>query len=372
MTQPKSTLVQIGLTAALAAIVGVVGGFLLAQSLTNCGAANQTGSSEAKVEQPVMVPVVDTAALEKRITEQVTRDVLAKLQATAVAAPAAPAKPAEPTKAAPAPVAPAKEVAKIAPPVKKPTPPPSRLVQPAPAKPQPLAADAGGEPISVAADWKEDIGKYKTQLGDSPAVGPDDALVKVFIVSDFQCPVCRRAAEGMATIFGKNRGKVQFVFWQNPLEMHRKAMPTAKASMAAFAQGNFWDYHDLMFQNQRAANPEDLLNYASQIGLDIERFKSDMESEAILKKILSDQAASVLLGARGTPSFIINGRKQVGWGSAAGIESLVQRELREMEKLIAGGKSRAEALEARVTKNAGTPEEAQAFMKHFIKGEAAQ
>lgn len=372
MTQPKSALVQIGLTAALAAIVGVVGGFLMAKSLTNYGAARQTGNLETRVEQPVVVPVVDTGALEKRITEQVTRDVLAKLQATAIVAPATPAKPAEPTKPAPIPVTRQREVVTIKPPVKKATPPSGRLVQPVPAEPKALAADAGGEPISVAADWKEDIGIYKTQLGDSPAVGPDDALVKVFIVSDFQCPVCRRAAEGMATIFGKNRGKVQYVFWQNPLEMHRKALPAAKASMAAFAQGNFWDYHDLMFQNQRAANPEDLLNYASQLGLDIERFRADMESEAILKKIQSDQASSVLLGARGTPSFIINGRKQVGWGSAAGIESLVQRELRDMEKLIAGGKSKAEALAARVNKNAGTPEEAQAFMKHFIKGEPAK
>ena len=359
MTQAKSALFQVGLVAALAACVGVVAGFLLAKGLM----VSQPAAPVAKAEQPVVVPVVDTAELEDKIFARVSKEVLAELQKARPEPVAQVDKPATPVVNKPA-----------TPVVNKPaTPVVNKPATPAVNRPaQPAAVDDGGQPMSVAADWKEDISKYKTELGDSPAVGPDSALVKVFIISDFQCPVCKRAAEGMESIFGKARGKVQYVFWQNPLEMHRKALPTAKASMAAFAQGSFWDYHDLLFANQRAAEPSDLLGYASRLGLSMDKFRQDMESEALLKKLQSDQSASVLMGTRGTPSFIINGRKQVGWGSAAGIESMVQRELREMEKLLAAGKTREEALKERVVANAATPEEADAFMKHFIEGKAAR
>ena len=220
-------------------------------------------------------------------------------------------------------------------------------------------------------EWRKAVGVFKTQAGDSPAIGPDSAPVKVFIISDFQCPVCRRAAEGLEMIFGQNAGKVQWIFWNNPLDMHRRALPMAKAAMAAFKQGKFWEYHDLLFKDQSGSDPAVLAGYASQLGLDAAKFQADMESPDLLKKIQSDQAAAELIEARGTPAFVINGKKQVGWGSEAGIASMVEMELQKMNELTGTGMSVQDAIKKRVELNADSPAEAEVFLKHYVAGEPA-
>ena len=214
-------------------------------------------------------------------------------------------------------------------------------------------------------------GKYATKAGPSPSIGPDTAPVKVFIISDFQCPVCRRAANGSHELFDQFGDTVQWVFWQNPLDMHRKALPTSKASAAAFRQGKFWQYHDKLFQNQRAAEQADLERFAGELGLDLAQFKKDMEDPELEKKIRSDQAAAENLGARGTPAFVINGRLQVGWGSAGGIASMITREQGEMAKLMDAGTSLQDALKKRAVANSKQPQEAPVYTAHFLEGKPA-
>jgi len=270
-------------------------------------------------------------------------------------------------------------------PAAKVTPPPKRIIKerpklpriPAPARnkalPKPAAVKAAKPPAmeatSAAALARK--GKYTTKPGPSPSIGPDDAPVKVFIISDFQCPVCRRAANGSHELFDQFGKDVQWVFWQNPLDMHRKALPTSKASMAAFRQGKFWEYHDKLFMNQRSAEQADLEGFATELGLDLAQFKKDMEDPELLAKIRSDQAAAENIGARGTPAFVVNGRLQVGWGSAAGIGSMISREQAEMKKLLDGGTSLEEALKKRAIANAKQPEEAPIFTAHFLEGNTA-
>jgi protein-disulfide isomerase len=205
----------------------------------------------------------------------------------------------------------------------------------------------------------------------SPAVGPDTALVKVFVISDFQCPVCKRAADGVAELFAVFGDEVQFIFWHNPLDMHTKALPMALASMAAGEQGKFWEYHDRMFENARLNTTQDLEAHATALGLDLERFRRDMESPAVLAKVRSDQGAAELLQARGTPALVVNGRLQVGWGSTGGLEHMIRQELTFMEALVKGGASVEEALLERGRTNAKSPELAELFQRHFLKGELA-
>ena len=234
------------------------------------------------------------------------------------------------------------------------------------------AEATGGQTVNQDRSWLENSSSYETQAGKNPAVGPDEALVKVFIISDFQCPVCRRAANGVETLFPEFDKKVQWVFWQNPLDMHRRADIMARASMAAFKQGKFWQYHDKLFANKRSNRLEDLVAMAEELGLDTEKFKEDMKSPSIQEKILSDKAVAVKLKARGTPSFAVNGRIQVGWGSANGIRGMVRRELTAMEKLMESGKTREEALKERARANAKTEEIASAFIDHMLEGKKAK
>jgi len=211
-------------------------------------------------------------------------------------------------------------------------------------------------------------GSYKTAFGAQPATGPEDAAVLVFVMSDFQCPVCKRAADGLAPMLTEMEN-VRWVFWNNPLDMHRRARAAAAASMAAFRQGKFWEYHDLLFANTRALQDSDFEQHAQELGLDMDQFKADLADEALDFQFDGNMRVAELLGARGTPSFIINGRKQVGWGSAGGIKSMVQREVDASKALLASGKTVAEVREARARENAKTPEELDAYLAHMLRGE---
>ncbi len=185
----------------------------------------------------------------------------------------------------------------------------------------------------------------------SPAKGPVDAKVILLEVSDFQCPVCKRAYEPLRNLPDDLNGQVRVIFKQNPLEMHRSAMDAAAASMAAARQGKFDAYADILFENQRALSPEELMGHAERLGLDMTRFRKDFEDPALRARAKSEGDAASALGARGTPAFFINGKQQVGWASYEAIKQMATREIDEVDKLIAQGSSVKEARIIRVRTN---------------------
>lgn len=167
--------------------------------------------------------------------------------------------------------------------------------------------------------------------GPSPASGSDDAPVKIYIFSDFQCPVCKRVVEPAKAVARELGDKVQLIFKQNALEMHPNAFVSAAASMAAYKQGKFWQMHDKLFQNQRNLSEPDLLVYAEELGLNMDTFKKDMNSPEIKAQIEYERNLAAKLEMRGTPGFFINGHKIVGWGSYGGFRSVVNRALKSAE-----------------------------------------
>jgi protein-disulfide isomerase len=80
------------------------------------------------------------------------------------------------------------------------------------------------------------------------------------------------------------------------------------ASEAARSQGKFWEYHDKIFANQRNIKRDNLLQYARELELDMERFEADLLNLENKKKIDADKAEARSLGATGTPAFFVNGR----------------------------------------------------------------
>jgi protein-disulfide isomerase len=262
------------------------------------------------------------------------------------------------------------ELAKVAPAAPTPPPPPPAPPAPAPAAPKPPETKALGEAPKDLGPIPS--GSFKTEMGAMPAVGPEDALVYVFIMSDFQCPVCKRAGEGLAPFLRENSPEVRWIFWNNPLDMHRRARAASKAAMAAFRQDKFWEYHDLLFKDQYAMADTDLENHARTLGLDLEKWKKDLADPALDFQFDANGKVATLLEARGTPSFVINGQKQVGWGSAAGIKSMVDREVADMKALVASGKSVQDARIERVKKNAENENEAQVFLDNMLGGKVPQ
>ena len=145
-------------------------------------------------------------------------------------------------------------------------------------------------------------------IDGSPSMGPHDAKVTLVVSTDFECPFCSRLAPTLEALHHRYPESVRVVFKNNPLGFHERAMPAAKAAMAAHLQGKFWPYHDRLFSNHRSLGDEELERYAEELGLDVERWRVDKESERVMAKIRHDQMSVVGLGARGTPATFINGK----------------------------------------------------------------
>lgn len=178
--------------------------------------------------------------------------------------------------------------------------------------------------------------------GESPAMGPNDAIVKVFLFSDFQCPVCRRAVEPMKKLVRAFPGDVQVIFKHHALPSHSQAEPAARASLAAFRQGRFWEMHDRLFENQQGLDEATLRSQAISAGCDGAKYDTDFADPAIAAQVAFESAQAQAIDAMGTPAYIINGDKTVGWGSYLGMESQVRRALDEARQMVTDGVPRAE------------------------------
>ena len=145
-------------------------------------------------------------------------------------------------------------------------------------------------------------------VDESPSKGPENAEVTIVEFADFQCPHCGLMAPVVKKAWRERRANVKVVFKFLPLPMHPQAEPAAKAAVAAWRQGKFWDMHDKLFANQMKLDSSDLDRYAKEIGLDLGKFRTDMESTTTKDRIERDKKLSDQLQVSGTPTFYINGR----------------------------------------------------------------
>ena len=137
---------------------------------------------------------------------------------------------------------------------------------------------------------------------------PMGAEVTIVEFSDFECPFCREAHPALARVVRQFEGRVRLVFKNYPLPMHEHATAAAIAAVAAHKQGKFWEMHDLLFENQDALERSDLEDYADELGLDLERFRADLDDEETAAAVQRDRDLGREVGVRGTPSIFINGR----------------------------------------------------------------
>ncbi len=149
----------------------------------------------------------------------------------------------------------------------------------------------------------------KLVSGDAPSFGPKDAKVTVVEFSDFECPYCERAAKVVNQLKDKYGSKVRFVFRQFPLPMHPHAQDSAEASLAAHAQGKFWEFHDTLFENQRSLDRESLEKFAKEQGLNVAQFTKALEANTYEKAVAADKKLGEEISVRGTPTMFINGER---------------------------------------------------------------
>jgi protein-disulfide isomerase len=172
---------------------------------------------------------------------------------------------------------------------------------------------------------------------DSPAKGGKNAKVTIVAYSDFQCPFCSRVVPTLKQIEDAYGDNVKVVFRNQPLPFHNNAKIAAEAGMAANEQGKFWQMHDKMFANQQALDRPNLEKYASEIGLDMGKFKSALDSGKFTKRVEEDSAAGMAVGANGTPTFFVNGREFVGAQPFEAFKTIIDSEMKNAEALLAKG-----------------------------------
>jgi protein-disulfide isomerase len=172
----------------------------------------------------------------------------------------------------------------------------------------PLAAAPGPAARPTRPNRPDANREYKIALGDAPIRGGDDAVVTIVEWSDFQCPFCNRVSPTLAKIHEEYGDQVRVVFKHMPLSIHPQAAAAHEASEAAHRQGKFWEMHDRIFENQRDLSVATLEGYATSMGLDMDKFRSDMKADDVAKRIDADLKQASQLGVTGTPSFFINGK----------------------------------------------------------------
>jgi len=161
--------------------------------------------------------------------------------------------------------------------------------------------------------------------------GPEDAPITIVEFSDYQCPYCQRVESTLHQLEALYLGKLRIVYRHLPLEFHENALPAAAAAVCADEQSRFWDYHDVLFANQRALSAPQLVQYAAKLGLDEERFRSCLQSDSTVRRIADDVAAGKAAGATATPTFFINGIPLRGAQGLKAFTTVIDRELADLE-----------------------------------------
>ena len=154
--------------------------------------------------------------------------------------------------------------------------------------------------------------------------GPEDAQVTLVEYGDFECPYCGLAEPVVREILA-DFGDVRYVWRHLPLrDVHPSAQLAAEAAEAAAEQGAFWEMHDLLLVHQGDLLVPDLVSYAEQIGLDVERFHEDLMGHAGADRIEEDMDSADLSGVSGTPTFFVNGRRHHGAYDIATLSAAVK------------------------------------------------
>ncbi len=173
------------------------------------------------------------------------------------------------------------------------------------------------------------VERFKVAVEGNPTIGPDTAPVTIIEFSDFQCPFCKRFHDGtLQALLKKYEGKIRFAYRDFPISaIHPFAQGAAEAAECAHAQNKFWEYHDLLFQNQDRLTRDDLIGYARQLNLDAKAFQDCYDTGQYAQEVQADLQVGQTLGITGTPTFFINGRLLVGAQPLSAFSTIIDAEL---------------------------------------------
>ena len=197
-------------------------------------------------------------------------------------------------------------------------------------------------PSADPATWSDADAPIPVTSND-PVWGNRSAPVTLVVFSEFQCPYCARVEktfESLKAQYGPE--KIRIVWKSRPLRGHPNARPasTAAETVRALA-GNeaFWKFHKLAFANQNELTRENFEKWAQQAGVDLEKFKAELDKNTYAAKVSEDEALGDRLGVRGTPHTFINGIQLSGAVPIDQFKELISAELVKAEAMVKAGTS---------------------------------
>lgn len=168
--------------------------------------------------------------------------------------------------------------------------------------------------INSIADVDKVVSDYQLiYTADDPNLGNPQAGIQIVEFSDFQCPYCAQAHTIMRELLNKYPNNFYYIYRDFPLEdIHPQARLAAEAAACAHEQQKFWPYHDLLFNDQSKLELGNLLNYATQVGIDSQNFTDCLKSGKYQSEVKKDQADGLAANVTATPTFFVNGEKIEG------------------------------------------------------------
>jgi len=192
-----------------------------------------------------------------------------------------------------------------------------------------VAKQPSGPVVEAPVTQSPQFVRYDIPIEGYPSLGPDDAKIVIVEFSDFQCPYCRRFHEQTyQALLNAYPGQIRFVYRNLPLPatMHPEAMSAAVASLCANDQNVYWDYHEKLFSSETLGE-ETYIQYATDLGLNVEEFTACLSSGKHDEFIAQDMAFSSDLGVQSTPTFFVNGLAVVGAQPLSSFTQLIDKEL---------------------------------------------
>ncbi|HUS30034.1 MAG TPA: thioredoxin domain-containing protein [Kofleriaceae bacterium] len=166
---------------------------------------------------------------------------------------------------------------------------------------------------------------YKVPIGPNTVVGPADAPITIVAWSDYACGYCNRVQNTLMHLEQLYPGQLRWVHRTLPLDDEYTL--AAEASLAAAAQGKFKPMHSRLYQLRGRVTRAETELVARELGLDMTKFRGDLDAGTYRKQIEADIADAEKLGVTGTPAFFINGRAVIGSESLKLFAQIVDEEL---------------------------------------------
>jgi protein-disulfide isomerase len=144
-------------------------------------------------------------------------------------------------------------------------------------------------------------------------VGSETAPVTIVEYGDYECPFCGAAHPVVKALQDELGDNLRFAYRHFPLsQIHPHSFQAAEAAEAAGAQNRFWQMHDMLFEHQNRLGTQDLLAYASAVGVELEPFAEDLAEHRHAPRVREDFLSGVRSGVNGTPTFFVNGVRHDG------------------------------------------------------------